>query len=134
MPLRISLKHEHTADATLEIHIDGLDSVMALKRHITVLLSDITSMECSPPEVHEAFRLTPRLGVHVPGVMSKGRVFGAEGNSFYYFVKPTSEHEGGGATGTPESRVLGISLDKDSADAQFVRLVIEVPEGTNWLR
>ncbi|KAI9190076.1 hypothetical protein H9P43_001509 [Blastocladiella emersonii ATCC 22665] len=132
MTIAFDLTNPNTPTATLKIALSGLDTVLALKREIAVPLAAVTQLQCSPPEAAEWFHSGLRVGTHLPGVVSKGTWWGTHGKMFYFFHKvPATAAE---ADATVASRVLGITLDPAAAPAgvevPFIRLVLEVPEGS----
>ncbi len=108
------------SESTLELTVEGMDKLWALRSHLSIPLHDITEVHSDPNQGVEALSGVKVAGARIPGVLQVGTFAGSDGMMFWDVHRPghaiviSLEHE--------HYRALVVDVeDPDAAAAEIGR-------------
>jgi len=74
--------------STLELTVEGMDKLWALRSHLSIPLHDITEVHSEPNKGVEALSGVKVAGARIPGVLQAGTFAGTDGLMFWDVHRP----------------------------------------------
>ena len=80
-------------DGVLELTVEGLDKLWAMRGHLTIPLDDITGVRADP-EAHASVASGVKVaGARIPGVLQAGTFVNSKGMVFWDAIVISLQHE-----------------------------------------